>query len=70
MCVLYEGLIESTCIFVIVQIITDSPMIFCVCYRLSEQSRLVAEQKRLVNELRGRYEEAQQWNFKYKVYCH
>ena len=36
-------------------------------YRLSEQSRLVAEQKRLVNELRGRYEEAQQWNLKYKV---
>ena len=35
--------------------------------RLSEQSRLVAEQKRLVSELRGRYEDAQQWNFKYKV---
>jgi hypothetical protein len=33
----------------------------------------VAEQKRLVSELRGRHEEAQQWNFKYKVYisdCH
>jgi hypothetical protein len=28
----------------------------------------VAEQKRLVSELRGRHEEAQQWNFKYKVY--
>ena len=42
------------------------------CCRLSEQSRLVAEQKRLVNELRGRYEEAQQWNYKYKVcsQCH
>ena len=44
-------------------------MILCLLhmYRLSEQSRLVAEQKRLISELRGRYEDAQQWNFKYKV---
>ena len=40
---------------------------FCFACRLSEQSRLVAEQKRLVTELRGKYEEAQQWNLKYKV---
>ena len=39
-------------------------LLFC---RLSEQSRLVAEQKRLVSELRGKCEDAQQWNFKYKV---
>ena len=43
-------------------------MVVCVCvYRLSEQSRLVAEQKRLVSELRGKFEDAQQWNYKYKV---
>ena len=44
-------------------------MILCLLhmYRLSEQSRLVAEQKRLISELRERYEDAQQWNFKYKV---
>lgn len=41
-------------------------LFFSAC-RLSEQSRLVAEQKRLVTELRGKYEEAQQWNLKYKV---
>ena len=41
-------------------------MAMCV-YRLSEQSRLVAEQKRLVTELRGKFEDAQQWNYKYKV---
>ena len=43
-------------------------IIVCYACRLSEQSRLVAEQKRLVNDLRGRYEEAQRWNIKYKVH--
>lgn len=38
------------------------------CFSLSEQSRLAADHKKLLQLLRGRYEESVQWNMKYKVH--
>ena len=38
-----------------------------VCdHRLSEQSRITAEHKRLVGDLRDQYADAHEWNMRYK----
>ncbi len=41
--------------------------VLCLFLSLSEQSRLAAEHKKLLQLLTGRYEDSVQWNVKYKV---
>ena len=63
-CNVYRCVLPVVYMYFMSQIIIAILLLF---HRLSEQSLLAADHKKLVQMLRSRYEESVEWNLKYKV---